>query len=240
MKYLTVSAVGAALLVGSALAAQDEKAKDKAEPALSDVMQKASYGLGVVTAKNYKLNSINIDADLFVKGFKDAMSGGKVALNDLQIQEALQTLQRDLMARQAGAKKDMAGLAARQKMQGDAFLAANKAKPGVKTLPSGLQYKVIAEGSGKSPTADDKVKVNYRGTFINGTVFDSSEKHAAQPPFRLKGLIPGWVEALQLMKVGSKWQLFIPPELAYGAEPRQPGIPPNATLIFNVELVGIE
>jgi FKBP-type peptidyl-prolyl cis-trans isomerase FklB len=239
VKLVTIVVVGAGLLAGSALAAQDEsKAKAKAGPELKDMMQKASYGLGVLSAKNFKKMAVNIDPDLFANGFKDAMTDAKIQLTDQQIQEALQSLQRTMMARQAESSK---GLAEKNLKEGGAFLAANKSKPGVKTLPSGLQYKVLKEGTGRSPKATDTVSANYRGTLVDGTEFDNSQRSGGPVPFPVNRVIKGWTEALQMMKVGSKWQLFIPPELAYGATPDPNGpIPPNATLVFDVELVGIK
>jgi FKBP-type peptidyl-prolyl cis-trans isomerase FklB len=130
--------------------------------------------------------------------------------------------------------------AAKNKAEGQAFLAKNKTQPGVATLPSGLQYKVLKAGQGKKPTINDTVVCNYRGTFINGTEFDSSYKRNQPASFAVDGVIKGWTEALQLMPVGSKWQLFIPPELAYGERGAQGAIPPNSTLIFEVELLSIQ
>jgi FKBP-type peptidyl-prolyl cis-trans isomerase FklB len=140
---------------------------------------------------------------------------------------------------QGKAQATMAAEAAKNKKEGEAFLAANKTKEGVKTLPSGLQYKVLKNGTGKTPKATDSVKAHYAGTLLNGTEFDSSIKRGEPTVFPVNGVIPGWIEALQLMKTGSKWQLFIPSELAYG-ERGQQSIPPNSVLIFEVELIGIE
>jgi FKBP-type peptidyl-prolyl cis-trans isomerase FklB len=130
--------------------------------------------------------------------------------------------------------------AAKNLVESRAFLAENGKKEGIKTLPSGLQYKVLTEGSGKSPKAEDNVTVNYKGTLINGTEFDSSYKRGQPATFQVKGVIKGWIEALQLMKEGSKWQLFIPPELGYGERGAGPLIPPNSALIFEVELIAIK
>jgi FKBP-type peptidyl-prolyl cis-trans isomerase len=169
---------------------------------------------------------------------KYSLAGGKTLLTDEEVRAALMQLQKDMqekMQAKAAAEGDA------NKKEGDAFLAANKTKEGVVTLPSGLQYKILKPGSGPKPTASDSVVCNYKGTLINGTEFDSSYKRGEPATFPVTGVIKGWTEALQLMPVGSKWQLFIPSDLAYG--PRgTPGGPigPNATLTFEVELMSIE
>jgi FKBP-type peptidyl-prolyl cis-trans isomerase len=169
-----------------------------------------------------------LDADAFKRGLADG-DGGKALLTDQEIEQVFRAYQAKLMTK----------LLDKNKKEGEAFLAANKSKPGVKSLPSGLQYKVLKEGDGPSPKTTDAVKANYRGTLIDGTEFDSSYKKGVPIEFPVSRVIKGWTEALQLMKVGSKWQLFIPAELAYGAQAR-PTIPPNSTLVFEVELVAIE
>jgi FKBP-type peptidyl-prolyl cis-trans isomerase len=181
---------------------------------------------------------IDVDSAALIQGMKDALAGGKTLLTEDEARSALMQLQKDMQEKQQ-AKAAAEGDA--NKKEGDAYLAANKTKEGVVVLPSGLQYKILTPGSGPKPAATDSVVCNYKGTLINGTEFDSSYKRGEPATFPVTGVIKGWTEALQLMPVGSKWQLFIPPDLAYG--PRgTPGGPigPNATLIFEVELISIK
>lgn len=202
-----------------------------------DQKQKASYALGMNVGSNLKRQSVDIDPDLFVQGMKDAMSGGKTLITEQDAVTALQQLQADVRAKTEEKKK----LEAEQnKKEGDAFLAANKTKPGVVTLASGLQYKIVTAGTGPKPAVTDKVVCNYKGTLINGTEFDSSSKHGGPATFPVSGVIRGWTEALQLMPVGSKWQLFVPPDLAYGERGAGEDIGPNATLVFEVELLSVQ
>jgi len=206
---------------------------DKAE--FRTQKEKQSYAIGMNTGRSLKDNSIDIDYAALIKGIKDAFSGGNTLLTEQEARETIAALQRDQLAKQPLIRKM---LVEKNKKEGDAFLAENKKKDGVKTLPSGLQYKVLTEGKGASPKASDTVSVHYRGTFMDGTEFDSSYKRNEPAAFPVNGVIKGWTEALQLMKEGSKWQLVIPPHLAYG-ESGGPGIPPHAVLIFEVELVKI-
>lgn len=201
--------------------------------------EKASYALGMNVGSSLRRQGVDIDPAIFEQGMKDAMAGGKTLITEEEGRAALMQLQSELQSQKAFQEK---ALGDANKKDGDAFLAANKTKPGVVTLPSGLQYKILKEGTGPKPTATDTVKCTYKGTLIDGTEFDSTAKHGGQPStFPVNGVIKGWTEALQLMPVGSKWQLFIPPDLAYG-ERGAPGgqIGPNATLIFEVELLSIE
>ncbi|HET7318119.1 MAG TPA: FKBP-type peptidyl-prolyl cis-trans isomerase [Nitrospirota bacterium] len=195
---------------------------------------KLSYALGADMGSNLKKFEIDIDADLYVKGMKDALSGN-VLLTEQEIKNVIMSLQKDLQAKQ---QEKMKAQGEKNKKEGEAFLAENKKKDGVKALPSGLQYKVITEGKGASPKATDTVTVHYKGTLTDGTEFDSSYKRNAPATFPVNGVIKGWTEALQLMKEGSKWQLFIPASLAYGESGRA-GIPPNSVLIFDVELIKV-
>jgi FKBP-type peptidyl-prolyl cis-trans isomerase len=178
-----------------------------------------------------------VDADpaIIEQGIKDAIAGGKTLLTDDEARAALIQLQTDLRAKQ---EEKMKQAAVTNKKEGEDFLAANKTKEGVVTLPSGLQYKILTPGTGPKPTTSDSVVCNYKGALVNGTEFDSSYKRGTPATFPVTGVIKGWTEALQLMPVGSKWQLFIPSDLAYGESGRGE-IPPNATLIFEVELVSI-
>ena len=201
--------------------------------ALKSQKDKVSYIIGMDIGSNLKKQSIDIDTNIFAKGVKDALSGGKPLLTEQEIQETMAAFQKEMMAKQAEVGK-------KNKAEGEAFLAENKKKEGVKTLPSGLQYKVIKVGTGKKPKSTDIVIVHYRGTLINGTEFDSSYKRGQPVNFQVSGVIPGWSEALQLMQEGAKWQRFIPPNLAYGEQGAGRDIGPNATLIFEVELVSIQ
>ncbi len=181
--------------------------------------------------------SVDVDPDILARGLKDSLAGGKTLLTDDEAKAALTALQ--AQARKAQEEKAQVAAVANKK-EGDAFLAENKTKPGVVTLPSGLQYKVITEGSGPKPTAEDSVTCNYRGTLLNGTEFDSSAKHGQPIEIPVGRVIKGWSEALQLMPVGSKWQLFIPPDLAYGERGAGNDIGPNATIVFEVDLLSIK
>ena len=181
--------------------------------------------------------SVPVDPNIMARGLKDALAGGKTLLTEEEARAAITAVQNDMREKQQ-AKMQVAGDA--NKKEGEAFLADNKSKEGVVALPSGLQYKVLKEGNGPKPTATDSVVCNYRGTLINGTEFDSSTKHGGPATFPVNGVIKGWTEALQLMPVGSKWQLFVPSDLAYAERGAGADIGSNATLIFEVELVSIQ
>jgi len=212
--------------------------KEQPVTTLTTSKQKASYAIGMNWGTGLHRQGIDVDSAALIQGMKDALAGGKTLLTEDEARSALMQLQKEMQEKQQ-AKAAAEGDA--NKKEGDAFLAANKTKEGVVTLPSGLQYKILKEGNGPKPTASDSVVCNYKGTLINGTEFDSSYKRGEPATFPVTGVIKGWTEALQLMPVGSKWQLFIPPDLAYG--PRgTPGGPigPNATLIFEVELISIK
>jgi FKBP-type peptidyl-prolyl cis-trans isomerase len=202
---------------------------------------KASYAIGMNFGTGLRENltrqSVDVDLHLLVQGFQDALNGNKTLLTEEEAKAALTQLQAAVRAKAEESQK-LAGEA--NKKEGDAFLAANKTKDGVITLPDGLQYKILTPGTGAKPAATDTVSCNYRGTLINGKEFDSNAKAGKPITFQVNGVIKGWTEALQLMPVGSKWQLWIPSDLAYGPQQRGPDIGPNSTLIFEVELVGIE
>ncbi len=206
------------------------------ESVLKTQKDKLSYSIGVDIGNSMKRQSLDIDPDLLAKGIKDAFSGSKPLLTEEEVRETLMALQKEMMAKQNEQAKI---LAEKNKKQGEAFLAENKKKKGVKTLSSGLQYKIITEGTGKTPKATDTVTVNYRGTLMDGTEFDSSYKRGQPATFPVSGVIKGWTEALQLMKEGAKWQLFIPSNLAYGERSAGSIIGPNAVLIFEVELISV-
>jgi len=202
-----------------------------------------SYVAGVEMARTLKAQGMEVNTDLFIKGLQDELSGGKLLLSDDEIRKASAMFHAELRRKQNETREKLAletRMAAEDnKKKGEAFLAENRTKEGVVTLPSGLQYKILKAGDGRKPTEADTVEVNYRGSLIDGTPFDSSQ--VGKPStLKLTGVIPGWKEALKLMPVGSRWQLFIPPQLAYGARRATPVIGPNATLIFDVELVAIK
>ncbi|HTR81902.1 MAG TPA: FKBP-type peptidyl-prolyl cis-trans isomerase [Bacteroidota bacterium] len=198
---------------------------------------KVSYIIGTDIGKNLKKQGIEVDPELMFKGFKDGYSDNKLLLSDSAIQECMTSFQQEMMAKQSEVS---AKLAEKNKADGEAFLAANKKRDSVVTLPSGLQYKILVKGKGKSPKLEDTVTAHYRGMLIDGTEFDNSYKRGEPLTIPVNGVIPGWTEALQHMTVGSKWQLFIPSELAYGERGAGQIIGPNATLIFDVELLSIK
>ena len=206
-------------------------AEDK-PPQLKDLKDKASYSIGLNFGFNFQRQNVDLNTDAFAAGFKDAMSGRKPLMSEQEVRDTLIAFESDLQQKQTAAGKKNAA-------DGEKFLTDNKSKEGVKATASGLQYKVVKEGSGVQPKPSDTVTVNYRGTLVDGTEFDSSYKRGQPASFPVGGVIPGWTEALQLMKVGSKYQLFIPAKLAYGEQGR-PGIPPNSLLIFEVELMDVK
>jgi len=225
---------------------QGTTAKKPAAPfTLKTDKDKLSYAIGMDLAKGLHQQGVEVDPAVLARGLKDSLAGQKTLLTDQEEQATLTALRTELrkkqqeMREQAMQAQKLAGEA--NKKEGDAFLAENKTKDGIVTLPSGLEYKILKEGDGPKPAASDSVVCNYRGTLINGSEFDSSYKRGQPATFGVRQVIKGWTEALQLMPVGSKWQLFIPGELAYG-ERGTPGGPigPNSTLIFEVELLSIQ
>jgi FKBP-type peptidyl-prolyl cis-trans isomerase FklB len=197
---------------------------------------KVSYLIGRDIGSNFKDQSIDIDADIFMKGFKDALSGNKSPLSDDEAQAVKTAYKEERMKKH---EEEVKKISEKNKKEGEDFLAENKKKEGIITLSSGLQYKILKEGAGPNPKETDTVTVNYRGSLIDGTEFDSSYKRNEPATFPVKGVIPGWQEALQLMKTGSKWQLFVPAGLAYAERGAGNAIGPNTTLIFEVELLSI-
>jgi len=208
---------------------------------LSTDKARESYAVGMYMAHGWMTHGVDLDPDIVLRGIKDQEAGGHMLLSEQEMSTSLRELQQNVranaekMQQQAMLKNQMEGQTNLEK--GTQFLADNRTKPGVITLPDGLQYKVIKEGTGPTPTANDIVKVNYRGTLIDGTEFDSSAKQGHPIEFPVREVIPGWTEALQKMKVGSKWQVFIPSNLAYGPRGAGAAIGPNETLIFEVELL---
>jgi FKBP-type peptidyl-prolyl cis-trans isomerase FklB len=223
---LSLALVGASSL---SIAAEPIKSLDTQD-------QKVSYSFGLVLGKRMTNDMPDLNIEVFVQGLKDAYSNNTQLITDEQVAKILSDFQRDMQQKQfeqvqkAGEENKKAGME---------FLAANKNKEGVVTLESGLQYKVLTEGKGKQPGPSDVVKVHYTGSLINGTVFDSSIDRGQPVTFPVNGVIAGWTEALQLMPIGSKWQLFIPSDLAYGPNGNR-SIGPNETLLFDVELLDIE
>jgi FKBP-type peptidyl-prolyl cis-trans isomerase FklB len=203
---------------------------------LKDQKDKVSYSIGLDIGFTFKKQNMDMNPDAILAGIKDALNS-KPQLTPDQTREVMAAFQKDMVAKQEKTNKEAS---VKNTADGQKFLADNKTKEGVKTTASGLQYKVLKEGSGATPRTTDTVTVNYRGTLIDGTEFDSSYKRGEPITFPVTGVIPGWTEALQLMKVGSKYQLVIPANLAYGERGAGQTIGPNSTLIFEVELVGIQ
>ena len=228
-KRIAMAVCGVVALSGASFAAD--------APELKTDKEKISYSIGMDIGGNLKRGSVEVDPDLLAKGLKDSYGGGKTILTEDQARQAIADLQKTMKAKQAAAMKQ---LAEKNRADGEKFLAENAKKEGVKVLPSGLQYREITPGGGKSPKAADTVTTNYKGTLIDGTEFDSSYKRGQPATFPVSGVIPGWTEALQLMKEGAKWQLFVPPALAYGEKGAGQAIGPNATLIFEVELLTVK
>jgi len=215
-----------------------------AETALKDQKDKVSYSIGMDIGRNIKRQSLELNVDALSSGIRDMLSGGKTALTDDEAREVMMAFSAEMRNKQQEQSKVAAD---KNKKEGEAFLAENKKKEGIKTLqvklPGGtnaeLQYKILTQGSGPKPTTNDTVVTHYRGTLIDGTKFDSSYDRGEPATFPVTGVIKGWTEALLNMPVGSKWQLFIPSELAYGATGTRGPIGPNATLLFDIELIGI-
>lgn len=234
-KYLPLSVLLLTVGLAAPLSAQTAPKSDR---------EKLGYSLGVDVAQTLKRQPIDFDPTQFSNAIRDVMTGAKQQLTDEQVKETLTNFSKDLQAKQQAQQAQMQAQAKaggeKNRQAGAAFLEANKSKPGVQSLPDGLQYKVMTEGSGPMPKATDTVTVKYRGTTIDGKEFDASEKHGGTASFPVNGVIKGWTEALQKMKTGAKWQLFIPADLAYGDNPPGTEIPPGSTLVFDVELVSID
>ena len=228
MKLKLVFALSLLLLVNQVYAQESQVLKSQKE--------KNSYAIGVDVGSTLKRQALDVDPNALSLGIKDALSNGKLLLTEKELRDTLTNLQKEQMAKQSERTRK---LAETNKKSGEVFLVENKKKDGVVNLPSGLQYKIIKAGTGTSPKAADTVTVNYKGTLVDGTEFDSSYKRGEPVTFPVGGVIPGWTEALQKMKVGSKWQLFIPASLGYGEKGAGNVIGPNATLIFEVELISI-
>jgi FKBP-type peptidyl-prolyl cis-trans isomerase FklB len=219
------------LVVSASLLALPLFGQDKS-PQLKDQKDKVSYSIGLNIGFNLSRQKVEVNPDVLAAGIRDAIAG-KPQLTTDQVKDVMAQFEKDMEQKQKQAGE-------KNKTDGAKFLEDNKKKPGIKTTASGLQYKVEKEGTGTPPKATDTVKVNYRGTLIDGTEFDSSYKRGQPVTFPVNGVIKGWTEALQLMKPGSKYQLFIPSTLAYGERSVSPELGPNATLIFDVELLEVQ
>ena len=227
----------ATVLLAMPLLAQEKSASpaQASSAQLKDLKDKVSYSIGLNIGFNFKKQNVDLNTDALLAGVKDALSGKPPLLTEAQVRETMTTFSKEMADKQHQVGE-------KNKAEGEKFLAENKNKPGVKTTASGLQYQVIdgKEGSGPSPGAGDTVTVNYRGTLIDGTEFDSSYKRGEPATFPVSGVIKGWTEALQMMKKGAKYKLFIPANLAYGERAMPPDIGANSTLIFEVELLDIK
>jgi FKBP-type peptidyl-prolyl cis-trans isomerase FklB len=228
-----------AIGVATTLSAADTKS-----PELKDQKDKVSYSIGMDIGRNIKRQNLELNVDALASGIRDILAGGKTSLTDEEAREVMNAYRTEMQAKQQVQAKEQSE---KNKKEGDAFLAENAKKEGVKThqvkLPGTnavLQYKVLTAGTGPKPSTNDTVITHYRGTLIDGTEFDSSYKRGEPATFPVTGVIKGWTEALLMMPVGSKWQLFIPSELAYGERGAGRNIGPNATLIFDIELIGIQ
>jgi FKBP-type peptidyl-prolyl cis-trans isomerase FklB len=228
MKLVTAAVLG--LAMSSTMAATDAAS-------LATDKDKLSYSIGADLGKNFKNQGIDINPDALAKGMQDGISGAQLLLTEEQMKDVLNKFQKELMAKRGA---EFNKKAEENKVKGEAFLTSNKAKPGIVVLPSGLQYKILEEGKGNKPSKADTVTVEYTGTLIDGTVFDSTEKNGKPATFQVSQVIPGWTEALQLMPAGSTWEIYVPSDLAYG--PRSVGGPigPNETLVFKIHLLSVK
>ncbi len=206
-------------------------------PELRERKEKESYGLGYQFGRNMKYQGGELDLDLYMEGLRDALEGRKAQMTMEDIRKTIAAFQQRLAAAQ---QKSLDDQAEKNLAEGRAFLEENAKKEGVRVLPSGLQYRVVKEGGGKTSGGGGSVTVHYRGTLVDGTEFESSFGRAVPPTFELDGLIPGWTEALKMMKEGDRWQIVLPPGLAYGEKGRPPTIPPNSTLVFEIELISVQ
>jgi FKBP-type peptidyl-prolyl cis-trans isomerase len=247
MKFSKFAAIGLGLIAGTALVfAQDPKAPQapaapgatqKPAAPIPDLKNKASYAIGLGFGQNIKEQGLELDPEQVLAGLRDGITGAQAKMTDEEIETVMNAFRDEFIAQQAAKSK---AEAEKNSKEGAAFLASNKAKAGVKTTQSGLQIQELKPGTGPTPKATDVVKVHYKGTLLDGTEFDSSYKRDEPAVFPLNRVIPGWTEGVQLMKVGGQARLFIPSALAYGEDGQPPVIPPNSTLIFDIELLGIE
>lgn len=232
MNLRWMAALAVLLMAATAGAGEAPKGKE-----LQEKKERVSYSIGMDIGTNLKRQPFEVDPELLAQGVRDALTGGKTLLTEEEARQTLADLQKELMEKQ---QEHVRQMVEKNRKEGEEFLAANKKKKGVVTLPSGLQYKVLTAGTGASPKLADTVETHYRGTLLDGTEFDSSYKRGEPATFPVSGIIEGWKEALQKMKVGDKWQLFVPAELAYGERGAGREIGPNQALIFEVELLAIK
>lgn len=235
--FLFLAVVSLVVSISFLRAENGQKNEKEKKQVLESQKDKISYSIGWDIGNSFKKQSLEINPDILFGGIKDALSGKNPQMDEKQMGETMMNFQKEMMAKRTEAQKN---IGEKNKKEGEEFLAKNKNNKGVTSLPSGLQYRVIKEGTGKIPKLNDTVTVHYKGTLIDGTEFDSSYKRGEPAKFPVSGVIKGWTEALQLMKVGSKWELFIPSNLAYAERGAGNSIGPNAVLIFNVELLSIE
>jgi len=228
MKYILAAILSIGFLFTLCFGAEKVELKDQKD--------KESYSLGYRFGQNLKYQGLPINLEVYTSGIQDGLEGTKPLLSEEEIKQIISEIQSRAMAIR---QKELKEMAEKNLSQGKVFMEENAKKEGVKTLPSGLEYKVLKEGSGKTPKATDEVTVNYRGAFIDGTEFDSSYTRGIPLAFQIDKVIPGWKEALLLMQEGSKWQLFIPPQLGYGEQGAGP-IPPGSALIFEIELLAVK
>jgi FKBP-type peptidyl-prolyl cis-trans isomerase FklB len=227
-KFLAAAALSVTLL-----ACQTGDAKVE----LKTTQDKVSYSIGLDIGRNFERQGIEVSSAILAAGIKDGLTGAEAKMTDDEIRDTMMAFRQEMMEKQTKGQEKQGS---KNKEEGAKFLAANKTKDGVKTTESGLQYRVINSGKGKTPTAEDSVVVHYTGRLVDGTVFDSSVERGEPVNFPVSGVIPGWTEALQLMKEGDKWELVIPAALAYGDRGAGPQIAPHATLIFETELLEVQ
>jgi FKBP-type peptidyl-prolyl cis-trans isomerase FklB len=229
MNFRWVAVVGIVLLAAQASAGET--------PALKTQKERTSYGIGVDSARNFQRLGLDLDLEVLIRAMRDVYGGGKLLMSEEDLRAVKSAYRDELRAKQAEAGKRTAE---ENKKAGAAFLAENRGKEGVVTLPSGLQYRILTAGDGRKPTDADSVECHYRGTLLDGTEFDSSYGKERPAKFTLRrGIIDGWREALKLMPAGSKWQLFVPPHLAYGEKGTGRHVGPNATLVYELELLKV-
>jgi FKBP-type peptidyl-prolyl cis-trans isomerase len=246
-------AIAGPMARGSTQAAEDAAAQEAPAPVkstksgtmpaaspLKNQMEELSYAIGANLGNSLRQESVEVDVDLLSRGLKDSLAGKPILLSPHEVNAIVNAFQDELKTKQIKQAARKIELGEKNKKEAEAFLSENKKKEGVATLPSGLQYKILKAGNGKKPVASDVIVCAYRGTSLDGKEFDSSYKRNEPANFPLLRIIPGWRQALELMPVGSKWQLYVPPELAYGERGMPPVIGPNAALIFEVELLGIK
>lgn len=231
---LMTTVIAGVLATQAAFAATTATTTSSAAP--TSLQDQISYTIGVDMGKNLKTQNINVNADMLAQGIKDGMAGGNLLMTQQQMDAALKQFQQQMVSKQ---QQQMQQMSDQNSKDGAAFLAKNKSQPGVVTLPNGLQYKVILAGSGNSPTANDTVSVDYEGTFINGQVFSSTYQQGQPVTFQISQVIPGWQQALKMMKPGAEWMVYIPSNLAYGAQGVGDTIGPNETLVFKIHLLSV-